>query len=142
MKGYFAQEQILPSRFLTTEGVTADYSVRVCDNADFPLFISDSYSRDAPIPSITADPQPLAEIGDPVAVIGPGGHPENETVLLQLGGTVSAGDLLMANVTNDGTGIVAVEDNWVGAVADEGGASGEIIRVTKVSPFILTAIGS
>jgi len=136
MKGYFADGQVFPARFLTTEGVSADYQIKICESGEMPIAISDSYGRDAPIPSITADPQQHAADEEPVAIIRPGGSIEDGTALLQLGGTVTRGQRLMPNTNSDGTALVATAGNWVGAVADESGTIGQWIRVTPISPVV------
>lgn len=68
--------------------------------------------------------------GETMAVFGPG----DDEALLEISEAVTAGQLLQA--TTDGVGAVASSNNDnVGAVALEGGASGDYI---KVKPVIFT----
>ena len=63
-----------------------------------------------------------AESGDLLEVFGPG-----QETQLELGGTVSAGDMLKPDA--NGKGVTAASTNYYGAIAKHGGAAGEKILV-------------
>lgn len=86
-------------------------------------------SREAPIPSVTADPPEAAQSGDAVRV-----HLQNnldEALRVEAGGTITAGDLLESGsggvaVTATGSGTHLIE-----AIALEGGVAGELLKIFR-----------
>ena len=122
-----AAANIQPSVFITMDGVSADYTVKPAVTGDFPYGISGDYSKNAPIPNVSTTNH--AETGDPVASLTEHGDCENSTMLLAITGTVTRGDRLMPDGTGNGTAIKCTAGMWYGAIAEESGVSGELIRV-------------
>jgi hypothetical protein len=91
------------ARFVKLDS-TADHSVLECDANDRIFGISQMGGREAPLPSVTADPPQAAQAGDTVNVYTNGAN----SVLLQIGsGGCTAGALLESDA--DGKGVVAPE---------------------------------
>ncbi|MDD4891341.1 MAG: hypothetical protein PHU85_15575 [Phycisphaerae bacterium] len=96
----------------------------------FPMSASNDMGVTAPT-AAALDEQDLK-------VFGPG-----EVCLIELGGTVNAGDLLMANATTDGKAITFVDGGgtstpqFIGGIALQYGVSGEKIRML-VQPMVYT----
>ena len=122
-----AHSDIKPAVFLTMDGVSADYTVKPAVTGDYPYGISGDYSKNAPIPNVSTVYH--AETGDPVASLTEHGDCENSTILLAITGTVTRGDRLMPDATGDGTAIKCTTGMWFGAIAEESGVAGELIRV-------------
>ena len=107
------------SRFVE---VSAAYTVTECNaTTDKPWGIAQEYAREAPLPDVTLY---AAKANDPVKIYTVG----DDDVLLELGGTVAAGDYLSSDA--NGLGVNAGADLTYGARAKEAGVSGERIRVT------------
>lgn len=123
-----ANGNISPSRFVkqdTTTGVKD--RVLQCGAGDRVYGISGPGVRNAPWSELDDGYHAIA--GENCFIYG---FPEKD-VLLELGGTVVAGDLLKADA--DGKGVVTTTSGQeVGARAEMAGASGDLIRVTCISP--------
>jgi hypothetical protein len=123
---YVATGNISPSRFVKVDA-TADNSVVQADANATILGIASEAGREPPLPSVSTIY--AAQSGDNIHVYG-----ESEVCLLELGGTVAAGDFLKSDANGKGvviatTGTTAQE---IGAKALTAGASGEFIRVQVV----------
>ena len=93
--------------------------------ANDPIFgITQDGTNKAPIPGVTS--QYAAEAGESCRVHKPG-----ERCLLKLGGTVSAGDRIKSDSSGNGVSIATsgTTPQRYGAVALQGGSSGELIEV-------------
>lgn len=102
--------------------ISAAHTVTQCNaTTDKPWGISQEYAREAPLPDVTLY---AAKANDPVKIYTVG----DDDVLLELGGTVAAGDYLSSHT--DGTGLNAGADLTYGARAKEAGVAGDRIRVT------------
>jgi hypothetical protein len=110
---------ILPSRFIK---ISADYTaVAATAETDLVFGISHDSTKAAPADGLASDKH--AEAGDHVSYYKLG-----DSCLLELGGTVAAGGLIEPGAA--GVGVAAAGANTLaGAVALEGGVSGELIRV-------------
>ena len=105
------------------------YYVNQCVVGEIPCGVAQMGSRYAPTDENNANigfaGQYLGlagQAGDPIAIFGLG-----DTCQLQIGTTVTAGQLLMPNAS--GQGIPAVSGNFYGAEAQESGTAGALIRV-------------
>ena len=127
-----ANGTIRVSRFVKID--TADNnSVLEADANEKAVGISQIGGREAPIPSVTADPPEAAQSGDNLAVLGVG---EEDTVLLFAGtGGWTAGDELESDA--DGAGITAL--TTAATVRNIGAIGLETVSATeygKVLPVI------
>lgn len=118
---YIATGDINPARFVTAN-VALDFGVQESVATDDVVGISQAGAKAAPLGFYT--PSTLAAAsGDPLDVYG-----EGEECSLELGGTVTAGQVLKP--TTAGKGIAAtIGTDKIGAKALEAGVSGDIIRV-------------
>jgi hypothetical protein len=128
MKTLTAEGTILTGVFVTMDSVTDDFTVKAAAANAMPYGISGFGSRQAPLPAVTDDPPIHAIAGEPCLVHGVGGDVGETTVMIRLVGTVVAGDPLMPST--DGKAIKATTGKQFGAIADQGGASGDVIRCT------------
>jgi len=115
---------ISPSRFVKWDlSGGGDFTViQATDNTKI-AGISMEGTREAPIPSVST--AYAAQSGESFKVYGDG-----EICLLELGGTVVAGDDLSSDANGKGTAITGgTSTQEIGATALEGGASGELILV-------------
>jgi hypothetical protein len=120
---YIAKGDINSSRFVKSDGTNDFAVVEGTANAEVRGIAMEG-SREAPIPSVTS---PLAaKTGEGLLVYGNG-----QQCLLELGGTVSAGDVLKSDSAGKGVVIATGGDTLqhIGAVALEGGVSAEKILV-------------
>jgi hypothetical protein len=118
---YIAGGTIRPSRFV--KYTANDFEVAEADANEKIAGISQEGTRTAPIPDVSTNE--AAQSGETLQVYGDG-----EDCLLELGGTVVPGDDLKSDA--DGKGVVIATGaalQQIGAVALEGGVSGELIRV-------------
>ena len=132
---FLAGGDIRPSRFVKQD-TTADNTVLECDANEAVVGISSEAGREPPLPSVSTIY--AGQAGDNMLV-----YTEGDECLLELGGTVAAGDNLKSDADGKGvaiatTGTTAQE---IGAKALTSGASGERIRVqvfrqTKVYPAL------
>lgn len=131
---YIADGDISPSRFVKTL-TTADNSVAQAGANAAVIGISQEGAREPPLPGVTL----LAgKTGDNIQI-----YQMTDSCLLELGGTIVAGDYLKSDANGKGvviatTGTTAQE---IGARALTAGASGEKVRVqvfieTKVYPAL------
>ena len=121
-KGFEAATTVRPSRFVKMS-VTHDSKVDEANAADVALLgISAEWNQDAPIPSETTGD--AAASGEHVRVYGMG-----DICLIDLGsGGCTVGQYLKPDA--DGKGIVAtVATDFIGALALEGGAENDKVRV-------------
>lgn len=121
-----ANGDIYGSRFLKreTSGVNL---VTACGAGEQPIGISTPGARRAPWEAI--QDTKLAIDGENVSYYD---DPTDKSVMLELGGTVTVGDLLKA--TTAGKGITASSNNdKVGARAEASGVDGDVIPVTIVN---------
>ncbi len=117
--GKIAGGNIAPSRFVK---LGTDETVTHCGAGEIPWGISQPYTR---YPALAAVDDGFAAIaGEQCNVFGP----TDDECLLELGGTVTPGQGIKA--TTDGKGLAAVTNlDQVGAVAIQGGISGDLIKV-------------
>ena len=135
MRAFTCGGTINPARFVK-RSTAADFTVLQADANSFPDGISQNWGVDAPIPSVTADPGPAGLSGDKIMVHGANtGSPQDTTVWLLLGGTVTRGSFLMPDA--NGAGITCTTTKYYGAIADESGVSGEWIKVTPVTGYMV-----
>lgn len=130
---YVAGGDIAPSRFVKA-GSTDFEVLQATANAQI-LGIAQEGTREAPIPSVSTNL--AASDTETLSVYG-----LTEECLLELGGTVTVGARLKSDANGKGvaaatTGTTAQE---YGAIALEGGASGELIRVQVITGNIRPAI--
>ena len=130
-KNMLANGTIRVSRFVKMD--TADNnSVLEADANEKVVGISQNGGREAPIPSVTADPPEAAQAADQLAVLGPG---EEEDVLLYAGtGGWTSGDELESDAdgagVTAGTGAASVRN--IGAIGLETVSAGEYGKVKPV----------
>lgn len=121
---FTASGTIIVSRFVAISG---DHTVAAAGAGDVPIGISQAGGRYAPIPTVTDSPPNAAISGEHLQVHMPGAA----GVLLELGGTVTAGQKLKPSTAGVGipvAGTDKLEEDY-GAIALRGGASGEKIPV-------------
>jgi len=129
MKTLTADGTITTAVFVTMDSVSGDNMVKQAVADAFVYGISGEGSRQAPLPVVTDDPPVHAIDGEPCIVHSPSsGDPQSATVMLRIAGTVTRGQRLMP--TTGGKGITATTGKYYGAIADESGVSGDMIRVT------------
>lgn len=112
-----ASGNIRPARFVKVSG---NFTVAEAGAGEEIVAISQVGTNTAAIPGVTS--QYAAESGQSLQLHGTGA-----VCLLVLGGTVTAGDLLKADA--NGAGVTASSGDKCGAIALQGGASGEQILV-------------
>lgn len=115
-----AAGNIRPARFCKVSG---NRGVAECDAAEKVIGISQVGTDTVPIPELTS--QYAAQAGKTLQLHGPGA-----ICLLRIGGSVTAGDTLKSDA--DGQGVTASSGDESGAIALEGGSSGEDILVQVV----------
>ncbi len=120
--GGVAGGDIYPCRFVKAD--TNDYTFLQATANDPIIGISQSGTNKAPIPDVTSDKAAVS--GESLRL-----HTPPETCLLELGGTVAAGERLKADADGKGVSIATsgTTPQRYGAVAREGGASGNKIHV-------------
>ena|ERR1700752_5024045 len=115
---------IYPCRFVK-QSAAADHNFLQAGANEPVIGISQVGTNTAPIPNVTSDK--AATAGQQLRI-----HSEPEECLLELGGTVVAGDRLKADA--DGKGVAIASSGTTpqncGAVAQQGGDSGNKIMVT------------
>lgn len=117
-----ASGNINPCRFVKIVTTVDDTVAEASADTDVILGVSGTDTRRIPYTGL--DDGLHAVAGEPCAVW----VPSSEGVLLDIGGTVAAGDYLTA--TTGGKGITTTTDKKkVGAIALESGANGDRIRV-------------
>lgn len=113
---------ILPCRFVTLQ---TDNTVIASSAGDSVWGIADKYTRNYPLAGYGGDdPAYIGIAGDPaINIFGPG----DDACLIQLGGTVTIGANLIPSTA--GVAIASTTDgDKIGAVAEEAGVSGDLIR--------------
>lgn len=131
MKVMRANGTIRVGRFVTID-VADNNSVNESNGNEQVVGISDMGGREAPIPSVTADPPQAAQAGDSVAIHEPGA---TNSVLLYLGtGGCTAGDRLESDADGAGVTMVTTAETirHIGAIAQETGSAGEYVKVIPV----------
>lgn len=116
---YVASGNIAPSRFVAMNGGAA-YRVNQAAAADSVVGISGQGKE-------TFDSSYHATDGRPCRVFGIG-----EVALLELGGTVTAGDYLAPDADGKGVRVTSFSSDALGARALRGGASGDLIHARVV----------
>ena len=119
-----ATTTIRVARFVTPDG-TNNNSVKESNSGDLPSGIAQIGNREAPLPSVTADPPNAAIAGDSVVV-----YPHGTQTLLRIGsGGVAAGGLLKPD--NDGNGVALANSGTeaYGARALEVASEGHLCQV-------------
>jgi hypothetical protein len=114
---FVSSGNIYPCRFVKISG---DNTVAQAGAGEYTAGISQEGTKKPPLPGETNTY--AAEANDLLEVFGPG-----QETQLELGGTVTAGDMLKPDA--DGKGVAAATTNYYGAIAKTGGASGEKIIV-------------
>ena len=119
-----ADGDIRPSRFVKTSNASGIAKVVESDANNSPIGISQDGTNTAPIPGVTSDK--AAEQGQSLRL-----HVEGEMCLLELGGTVTAGDFLKSDADGKGVSIATtgVDVQCIGGVALQSGVSGDLIPV-------------
>ena len=128
MKNFACGGDINGARFVK-RSTAADFTVLQADADAKPAGISQRWAEVAPTPgasTLAGTTGGLIQVHQP----GMSADPHDSTVFLELGGSVTRGDNLMPDA--NGKGIAATSGKYVGAITDESGASGELIRVTPV----------
>ena len=116
---------IAPCRFVTMSESSGEPVVAHSAAGENPWGISPKGTRRMALSGW--DDGYAAIAGETMAVFGPG----DDEALLEIGGTITSGMEIKA--TTDGKGIEADTDkDPVGAIALEGGASGDLIKVKPV----------
>jgi hypothetical protein len=115
---------VAPARFVK-QVTTADHQVAQCGAGDKVFGVSQAGTRRAPYS--TLDDGYAAITGEDIEVFGVGEKP-----MLELGGTVAAGDRLKADSSGRGVVTVTNLDEW-GAVALVAGTVGKLVPV-EVQP--------
>jgi hypothetical protein len=123
MQSFIADGDILPCRFVTLVGASADGRVLAAGAGVRPYGISQKSTRRSPYIDSVGN---AAQAGEPIKVYDRPG----ERCPLELGGTVTRGDFLKASTAGVGIVIASDQDEY-GAVALESGVSGEIIAVER-----------
>lgn len=134
---YVAVGTIRPCRVVKAYA-SADYAVQEASTNEFGIGISMEATEEAPIPGASTNAATgLTTAPLPVGVHGPG-----ELCKLELGGTVSAGDLIKSDAS--GKGVVALLTGTtiqnIVARALQGGDSGDKIDVVVQSWKLLPAV--
>ncbi len=120
---YVASGNIAPSRFVAMDGGAA-YRVNQAVAASAPVGISGTYNE-------TFDSSYHATDARPSRVFGVG-----EVALLELGGTVTAGDYLAPDSAGKGVRVTSFSSDFLGARALQGGVSGDFIQA-RVAEFAI-----
>lgn len=110
---------IAPMRFVKPSAA-ADNTCLQCGAGEMPIGVSQRGTRNTPYS--TLDDGFAAIAGESLEVCRPG-----DRALLELGGTVAAGDHLKSDA--DGKGLTASAGDKYGARASQAGTSGKIIEV-------------
>lgn len=110
---------IYPCRFVT---LSAAYVVTQCGANGNVFGISQVGTRVAPLPDVTSAYAAIS--GEQLGIFQDG-----DETLLELGGTVSAGDLLKSDSNGKGVVLGGSGAENVGAEALEAGVSGNLIKV-------------
>lgn len=111
---------ISPSRFVTQS--TTDWKVTQSGAGSKVLGVSQVGTNFAPIPEVSS---PYAAIaGQQLSVFEDG-----EECLLELGGSVTAGDELKSDASGKGVVLAGSGAENIGALALQSGSSGELIKV-------------
>jgi len=128
-----ADGNIAPSRFVTFTGAGQDRVVQAtagAGSAGDPIYgISQPGPRNTPLAPLDDG---FCAIKDETLMIY--GAP-NKDVILELGGTVAQGDKLKSNASGQGITTTTTADN-IGAIAEEAGVSGDLIRVQVIFPTL------
>lgn len=122
------------SRFVK-QSTTENNTCLEADANEQTIGISQIGGREAPIPSVTADPPEAAQDGDLVNIHCNEGL--RDDVVLEIGsGGITAGAQIKSDA--DGKGVAAATTGttvqWVGAIALEAASAGELCKVLVVSP--------
>ena len=115
---YVANGNVSPMRFVKSAGTTLDNKVIQCTGSDRPLGVSKQGTRNAG--GLASDDGFAAIAGEDLHV-----HTVGDECLIQLGGTVVAGDMLKPHT--DGTALAGSSTDVCGAQAIDSGVSGEFI---------------
>lgn len=114
-----ANGNIAPSRFLKQD-TTVDNKCLQAGAGNKLIGVSQRGTRNTPYS--TLEDGFCAIAGEDLQIYGP-----EETCLLELGGTVAAGDRLKADA--NGKGVTAASGDEYGAIAGQAGTSGKLIEV-------------
>jgi hypothetical protein len=125
---------IPPSRFVSLDPLGGADRVMLCGAAGKVYGVSQPGVRNPPWNSSSGtgagwDDGQHAVAGETIAVFGP----PAKGVLLELGGTVAAGDTLKSDTLGRGV-TTATTGDWAGGVAQEPGTLGDLIRVQLLQP--------
>lgn len=122
---YTANGNITPSTFVKIDTTlsTPNLGNRVitAGSGDRPIGVAQKGTRETPLSGLDTGFAAIA--GQSLQVFT-----EGMVAPLALGGTVTAGDLLMPNTNGDGTAITATNGNWYGAVAPMSGIAGQLME--------------
>lgn len=126
MASKVAAGNIAPSIFVKED--TADGKVLASGAGEIIYGISQEGSRNAPLTG--RDDGYCAIAGENLRVYK---NPEDKDCFLTVGGTVAPGDKLKADASGFGVATTSANDN-IGAVAEENGTVGMLIRVMPLPP--------
>jgi hypothetical protein len=121
---YVAGEDLAPARFVKRSTSENNAVVYADDGTALIVGITRNGTREAPIPSVTETL--AAEDGEPVMVHGLGDRCE-----VELGETIST-DGVELTASTDGVAVTATGGDYVAAIAERNGTSGDTIWVQVV----------
>jgi hypothetical protein len=121
---------VSPSRFVSYVALassltnpTGGFTVEACPSGGTPCGISEMGSQLPPDDENYSSGNSWAT-GQLIGIYGVG-----RTTVLELGSTVSAGQTLSAMADGTGRGVPQTASNPIGAIAKQGGVSGDLIQV-------------
>ena len=124
-----AAGNITPMCFLI-QTTSADHKVQLAAGGTVPIVgVSGPGTRNIPFSSLDDGYHAIA--GENVEVL----RPPNKEAQLQLGGTVTPGDLLTSDAS--GFGVTATTGQYAGARAVEAGTSGKIVTVQLIDTHLV-----
>lgn len=114
---YVAGEDLAPCRIVKRDTAIANGVIYSDDGTAVLVGVTFNGTREAPIPSVSE--KLAAKEGEPIRVYGPGDRAE-----VELGGTVDLSNLNLT-ATTDGKAVAANAGDFIIAIAERAGASGE-----------------
>jgi hypothetical protein len=121
---------VSPSRFVSYVALassltnpTGGFQVEACPSGGTPIGVSEAGSQLPPDDENYAAGNAWA-VGSLIGIYGVG-----RTTILELGSTVVAGTNLSAMADGSGRGVPQTASNPIGAIAKQGGVSGDLIQV-------------
>lgn len=126
-----ANGSISPSRFVSLDTTNNGQVIQTVGGSNSTVGvaiygISQAGTREPPYGAL--DDGYAAIAGENLMIYGPG---SDKDVFLELGATVSPGDTLCADSSGRGVKVTA-DVTWVGAIAQQGGILGQLIKVQPI----------